>query len=166
MSVISHLRSSLGLTLGQLAEYLQVPPSVITMSDSGRRNFPSSVSEKLNRLLTMLQTVQDNQKEEDVPKPISATMVKEVMHNTDWQLKKLQKKLQLMQRKYHQANAFLAIRQMMQAEAISDRLEYLWLEVIAADAEIQLAANSLEQQRLLYIDIQVLQYKMGLLAAL
>ncbi len=166
MSVIHHLRSSLGLTLEQLSEYLQVPPSVITMSDSGRRNFPSSVSEKLNRLLTLLQTVQDNQKEKDVPKPISATVVKEVMHNTDWQLKKLQKKLQLMQRKYHQANNFLAIRQMMQAEANGDRLEYLWLEVIAADAETQLAANNLEQQTLLHLDIQVLQYKMGLLAAL
>ncbi len=166
MSVVKHLRKSLGLTTQQIADYCQIPLSVISMAESGRRELPRLAHQKLSRLLTLLQIVQDNQKGEDLPKPVTTTIVNEAVNNTGWQLKKLQQKLQQMQHKYKQATTILALRQLMQEQSTEDRLEHLLLEVLEADAEVKLAANNVEQQALLQIEIRVLQYKMELLAVL
>lgn len=164
MTTLQHVRNTLGLTVAQLADYLRVTTSQITMSQSGRRNLPSHATIQLNRLLMAMQAVQPSIKTPSAL-PASANIDNTII-DTTLQLRDLQQKLLQMQQQYVQAQTVLQVKAVLEQQPTTDPLEALWLEAIAADATTALKNNSLEMQALLTIDAQILDYKIALLKAL
>lgn len=165
MTTLLHVRNSIGLTVVQLANYLRVTPSQITMSQSGKRSLPSHAIIQLSRLVTALQAVPTREMP-STPTLGNSKAIDNKIIDLTIQLKRLQEKLAYMQLQYLQAHTFLEIKALLQQQPTTDALEPLWLEAIAADAATQLDNNSLEKQALLAIDGKVLAYKMELLKAM
>jgi transcriptional regulator with XRE-family HTH domain len=165
MTTLQYVRNSLGLTVVQLANYLRVTPSQITMSQSGRRSLPSHAAIRLTRLLTALQAVSTREMPSTTTLGHTTNIPNKIIDLTI-QLHKVQEKLADMQQQYLQAQTFLQVKTLLQEQPTTDALEPLWLEAIAADAATQIDKNSLEQQALLAIDGKVLAYKIELLKAI
>ncbi len=165
MTTLQYVRNSLGLTVVQLANYLRVTPSQITMSQSGRRSLPSHAAIRLARLLTALQAVSTREMPSTTTLGHTTTIPNKIIDLTI-QLHKVQEKLADMQQQYLQAQTFLQVKTLLQEQPTTDALEPIWLEAIAADAATQIDKNSLEQQALLAIDGKVLAYKIELLKAI
>lgn len=160
MNTLTDIRKRLGLTNQQLADYLGISYSLLTMCQSNKRSLPTKANLQLVRLaialqhLPVLPTTAPNITETN-------TALNEQINTLKLQLHTAQKKLTQMTKLYRQATTQLQVVQALTAQPPSNNAapkEQLWLAALAAEANATLQQNTSSKQLLLQAQIHNLQY--------
>lgn len=106
MSATKQIREQLGLTQQDLAMYLLIPLSQLAMYETGKRDLPAATRIKLAELLTLFEQSQGNVKaKNELLKAQQLEVNKKLVtqeKDLEYQLKKEQRKLANMQKKFNQ----------------------------------------------------------------
>lgn len=160
MNAITDIRERLGLTNQQLADYLGVSYSLLTMCQSNKRSLPTNANLQLVRLamalqqLPVLPTTAPNTTETN-------TALNQQIDTLKLQLHTAQQKLTQMTKLYQQATTKLQMVQALTAQPPSGNAaqkEQLWLAVLEAEANATLQQNTTSKQLLLQAQVNNLQY--------
>ena len=159
MNIIKNFREQLGLSQQDLATYLSIAKSQISMVESGLRDLPTPALVKLaffeQASLVQKEDVQQNNSTE-LARQVESCMKKIML---------LEKKLTVMKNNYSQGQRLLqAVTK--SKEIISnkkdDKKDKQWLIAQEQVANKKIKDNNLHSQKMLQIQIKVLQYEVKL----
>lgn len=161
MNSVQLIKQQLGLSYQQLATYLGVSESMLTMAQSGRRSLPAHATILITRLLLLLQnTPAINSTQDDNSQQLIA--LNKRLQYCNLRLVSLQKKLQKMQEKYQQLKQLQQITAAMKSNPITGKdakKEKLWAAATAAEATDTIKHYGPQKQILQQLQINCLLYE-------
>jgi len=166
MHKIQIIRQKLAISFAQLASYLSLPISQLSMAQSGRRKLPEAANVLLVRLENAI-----NQSElllssiSKKPTGLEIAQLNRVILDkiqaTNLQLATAHKNLAIAQTKYQQGQLFLNVATYLQnhpSDNHSLNREELWLNALTGNANDLITDNSYANRMLLELQIKVLEF--------
>jgi transcriptional regulator with XRE-family HTH domain len=169
MHTIQFIRQKLAISFAQLANYLALPISQLSMAQSGRRKLPDAANLLLIRLQHAI--TQSELKLSSLckkPTGLEIAQLNRVMldkiQNTTLQLAATHKNLAIAQTKYRQGQLFLQVAAYLQDHPADNRSlnrEELWLNALTGNANDLIIDNSYANRMLLELQIKVLEFTLA-----
>jgi transcriptional regulator with XRE-family HTH domain len=138
--MISYLRENLGLTYEDIAGYLSVSISAVSMAESGRRQLPVERDMKLIQLYTLLEELRKDKRRKPSPLPAlvlrnEEKLANEIIRNTTdaaWKREVCEKKLARMRSLYDRSQTALEFLEKLSTvfpEKKQPTIESAWIKV-------------------------------------
>jgi hypothetical protein len=168
MHPIQFIRQKLAISFAQLANYLALPISQLSMAQSGRRKLPDAANLLLIRLQHAI-TQSELQLSPISKKPTGLEIAQlnrvmlDTIQQTTLQLAATRKNLAIAQTKYRQGQLFLQVAAYLQdhPDNLTLNREELWLNALTGNANDLIINNSYANRMLLELQIKVLEFTLS-----